>query len=97
MRHLQVVQSLIVNDYLKVKINGHTELQLVPKHLLHMSARELHNSLFIARIYGGLKEARDEDDNIIISDSTRRSSDLLLSQTRAYTTLFRSFAISNAA
>ena len=30
MHHPQVVQSPIVNDYLKVKIDGHTEPQLVP-------------------------------------------------------------------
>ena len=34
MRHPQVVQSPIVNDCLKVNIDGHTEPQLVPKLLL---------------------------------------------------------------
>ena len=38
-----------------------------------MSARELHNNLVSATKDGGLKEAIDEDDNIIISDSTLRS------------------------
>ena len=33
-----------------------------------MSARELRNNLVSATHYGGLKGARDEDDNIIISD-----------------------------
>ena len=70
MRHPQVVQSPIVNDFLKVDIYGHTEPQLVPKHLLKVSVRELHNNLVSATIYDGLKEARDEDDNIIIIDST---------------------------
>ena len=28
--HPQVVQSPIVNDFLKIKIDGHTELKLVP-------------------------------------------------------------------
>ena len=35
-----------------------------------MSVRELHNSLVIDPNDGGMKDARDEDDNIIISDST---------------------------
>ena len=56
-----------------MKIDGHTEPQLVPKLLLQVSVREIHNNLVIATKDGGLKEARDEDDNIIISDSTLRS------------------------
>ena len=35
-----------------------------------MYVRELHNSLVSDTNYGGLKDARDEDDNIIISDYT---------------------------
>ena len=62
--------SPIVNDCLKVKIDGHTELQLVPRLLLHMSVRELHNNLVSYSDNGGLKEERDENNNIIISDST---------------------------
>ena len=73
MHHTQVVQSPIFNDCLKVKIDGHTEPQLVSTLLLHVYVRELHNYLVSAKIDGGLKEARDEDDNIIISDSTLRS------------------------
>ena len=73
MHHPQVVQSLIDNDCLKVKIDGHTEPQLVPTLLLHVSVREIHNNLVRATIDGGLKEARHEYDNIIISDSTLRS------------------------
>ena len=38
-----------------------------------MSVRELHNSLVSDPNDGGLKDARDEDDKIIISDSTLRS------------------------
>ena len=37
MHHPQVVQSQIVNDCLKVKIDGHTEMQLVPNFLLGVS------------------------------------------------------------
>ena len=50
-----------------------TEPQLVPKLLLQVSVRELHNSLVSYTNDGGLKYSRDEDDNIIISDSTLRS------------------------
>ena len=50
-----------------------TEPQLVPKLLLQMSVRELHNSLVSDPNDGGLKYARDEDGIIIISDSTLRS------------------------
>ena len=70
MHHPQVVQSLIFNDCMKVKIDGHTELQLVPKLLLQVSVQELHNSLVIDPVYGRLKEAIDAETNIIINDST---------------------------
>ena len=73
MHHPKVVQSTIVNDCLKVKIDGLTEPQLVPKLLLQVSFRELHNDLVSNTDNGGLKEARYEDDNIIISDSTLSS------------------------
>ena len=73
MHYPQVVQSPIVNDCLKVKIGGHTEPQLVPKLLLHVSVREIHNNLVSNANNGRLKEAIDEDDNILISDSTLRS------------------------
>ena len=73
MRHPQVVKSPIVNYFMKVKTDGHTEPQLVPKLLLHVSVRKIHNNLVSNTIDGVLKEARDEDDNIIISDSTLRS------------------------
>ena len=69
MHHPQVMQSPIVNDCLKVKIDGQTEPQLVPKHLLQVSVRELYNNIVSDTIYDGLKEAIYEDDNILISDS----------------------------
>ena len=50
-----------------------SEPQLVPKILLQVSVRELHNSLLSDPNYGGLKDARNEYDKIIISDSTLRS------------------------
>ena len=50
-----------------------TEPQLVPKVLLQVSVRELHNSLVSDPNDGGIKDARNEDGKIIISDSTLRS------------------------
>ena len=55
MHNPQVVQSPIFNDCLKVKIYCHTELQLVPKLLWHVSLKEIHNNLVSATKYGGLK------------------------------------------
>ena len=76
MHHPQVVKSPIANDCLKVKIDGHAEPKIVPKFLLHVSVRKLRNNLFSNTDNDGLKESRNEDDNIIISYSTLR---LLLS------------------
>ena len=69
-RHLQVVPSPISNDCLKVLLDDQIEPQIVPKLLLQVSVRELHNSLVSDPNYGGLKDARDEYGNIIISGST---------------------------
>ena len=55
MHHPQVLQSPIINDCLKVNIYGHTEPQLVPKLLLHVSVRELHNNLVSEAENGGPK------------------------------------------
>ena len=46
-----------------------TESQLVPKLLLQVSVRELQKILVSDPNGGGLKDARDEKNNIIISDS----------------------------
>ena len=73
MHHSQVLQSQIVNDFLKVKIDGHTEPQLITILLVQVSTRELDNNLVSTIIDGGIKEARYEYDNITISDSTLRS------------------------
>ena len=51
-------------------LDDQTEIQLVPKLLLQVSVRELHNSLVSDPNDGGLKDARDENGKIIISDST---------------------------
>ena len=50
-----------------------TEPQLAPKCLLQVSVRELHNSLVSDPNDGGIKDDRDEDDNINISGSNLRS------------------------
>ena len=50
-----------------------TELQLVPKLLLHVSVREIHNSLLSDPNDGGLKDDRDEYGDIVVSGSTLRS------------------------
>ena len=73
MHHPQVVQSPIVNDSLTMKMDGRTEPQLVTKTLFQLSDRELHNNLVSPKIYVGIIKAGNEDDNIIISDSTLRS------------------------
>ena len=70
MHHPQVVQSPIFNDCTKVNIDGHTRPKIVTIVLLQISVRELHNILVSDPEDGGPKEARDIENNIIISDST---------------------------
>ena len=84
-RHPQVVRSPISNDFLKVVLDDQIEPQLIPKLLLQVSVRELHNSLVSDPNDGGIKDARDEDGKIIISDSTLRS--LLPPQLKKFRTL----------
>ena len=72
-RHTQVVQSPVSNYCLKGMLDYQKEPQLVPKLLLQLSVRELHNSLVSDPNDGGLKDARDEYGKIIISNSTLRS------------------------
>ena len=50
-----------------------TEPQLVPKWLLQLYVGELHNRIVSDSNDRGLKDARDEDGKIRISDSTLRS------------------------
>ena len=69
-RHPQAVQSPISKYCLKVMLNDKKEPQLVPKLLLQVSAREMYNSLVRDPNDGDIKYSRDEDGNIIISDST---------------------------
>ena len=61
------------NDSLKVNIDGHNRLQIVPTFLLKVSFIEIHNSLGIDPDDSIIKEEKDTENNIIISDSTLRS------------------------
>ena len=72
-RHTQVFQSPISNDCLTFMVDDQTKPQLVPNFLLQVSVRELYNSLVSDPNDVGFKDARDKDDNIIISDYTLRS------------------------
>ena len=58
MYHPQVVKSPIFNDCLQVNIDGHTVSKMVPKLLLQVSVRELHNILVSDTNDEGIKEAR---------------------------------------
>ena len=58
-RHPQVLQSPISNYCLKVMFDDQIEPQLVPKLLLQMSVREIHNILVSYPNDSGLKDARD--------------------------------------
>ena len=60
-----------------------------------MSVRELHNILVSDPYYGGLKDARDEYDKIIISDSTLCS--LLPPQLKKCMQVTRSCVVVNVA
>ena len=73
MHHPQVLQSPIINNCLKMKIDGHTEPKPVPKLLLQVFFRELHNNLVSNTDNSWPKEARYAENNIIISDSTLSS------------------------
>ena len=68
--HPRVVKSPISNYCLKIIYDDQKEPQLVPKLVLQVSVIELHNSLVSDPNDGGIKDSRDEDNNISISDST---------------------------
>ena len=69
-RHPQVVQSPIFNDCLRVIFDDQTEPKMIPKLLLQVSVRELHKILVSNTNDGDIKEAREEENHIIISDYT---------------------------
>ena len=51
----QVVHSSVFHDCLKVKMYGHSEPQMVTKHLLHVSVKKPHNNLVSDAENCGLK------------------------------------------
>ena len=67
------MQSKISNDYLKVIFDDNTEPQMVSNVLPQVSVRELHNRYVIYPNDGSIKDDRDEENNIIISDYTLRT------------------------
>ena len=67
------MQSTIVNDRLKVSIDGPSEPQLISKLFLQVPVRELHNSMASPPEEGGIKEKRDAANNITIINYTLRS------------------------
>ena len=77
------MQSPISNYCIKLSIDGQAGPQLVPNFLLQVSVIELHNIKVRLPEEGGFKEARDAEDNIIVSDSTLR--DILLPQLKNIT------------
>ena len=82
-----MVQSPIYNACLKLIFDDQTEPQMVTNVLLQVSVRELHNNLVSDPNDGGLKEARDEEINIIISDSTLWT--LLIQQLKEISSQYR--------
>ena len=69
LQHSQFVVYAIENNCLKFSIDSQVEPHLVPKLLLHVSVIELHHIMVSPPEVGGLKEARDAYNNIIIVDS----------------------------
>ena len=70
MRHSPVVQSPVFNNCLKVNIDGHKEPQIVPKLLQQVFVIKTNNILVSDPLYVRLKEVRDAENIIIVSDST---------------------------
>ena len=63
----------MLNDCLTGISDDQTELQMFPKHLLRVSVRKLNTILIGDTNYGGIQEAMDEENNIIISGPTLRT------------------------
>ena len=64
------MKSPIFNDFIKVILDNQKEPQMVPIFLLQVCVIELYNSLVGDPNEFSLQEARDEENNIIISDYT---------------------------
>jgi hypothetical protein len=70
--HPNVIHSPIANDTILIKLEGHEEKQRVGKLLLEIPVRELHCLMVAKAEVGGLAVARDDCNQIIISDSMLR-------------------------
>jgi hypothetical protein len=70
--HPRVIQSPITNDTLLIRNRETGVITRVPKLLIEISIRELHNDLIELPESGGLAEARDAEGKVIISDSMLR-------------------------
>ena len=68
--HSHIVQSPIFNNIMKMNIDDHTRPKIVPSLLLQVYVRELHKILVNYPYDVGLKEARDAENSITISNST---------------------------
>jgi hypothetical protein len=71
-KHENVVTSPIYNETLLVKRPGSGEKHRVPKLLLEIPVRELHNLLVAPIDQGGLSQSRDSEGKIVVSDTTLR-------------------------
>jgi hypothetical protein len=67
--HPQVIQSPITIDTLLLPGRETGVVMCVPKLLIEISIRELHNDLIESPESGGLAKARDAEGRVIISDS----------------------------
>ena len=70
--HENVVTSPIYNETILVNNPVSNEKQRVPKLLLEIPVRELHNLLVAPLAQGGLSQSRDTDGKIVVSDTTLR-------------------------
>jgi hypothetical protein len=74
LEHPDVVESPIVNDTLRIwNPLSKKKDQIVPKQLLQISVRELHNDLLKPVEEGGFEFAYTEDGKVLISDTMLRS------------------------
>ena len=67
------MQYPIANDCIKLYIDGQADTQLVPKRLLQLSVRELHNRTAIPLEEVVLKEEIYSENNTTIIDSSLRN------------------------
>jgi hypothetical protein len=68
--HENVVTSPICNETILAKQPGSNKKHRVPKLLLEIPVRELHNPLVAPLDQGGLPQCRDANGNVIVSDTS---------------------------